>query len=65
MSFPSDLEIARKAELKPLTDIAKESGIPEKSLELYGEGAAKIKLEAIDAMAVSYTHLTLPTICSV
>ena len=27
MPFPSDLEIARKAELKPLTDIAKESGI--------------------------------------
>ena len=51
MPFPSDLEIARKAELKPLTDIAKESGIPEKSLELYGEGAAKIKLEAIDSMA--------------
>ena len=51
MPFPSDLEIARKAELKPLTEIAKESGIPEKSLELYGEGAAKIKLEAIDAMA--------------
>ena len=46
MPFPSDLEIARKAELKPLTDIAKESGIPEKSLELYGEGAAKIKLDA-------------------
>ena len=51
MSFPSDLEIARKAELKPLTDIAKESGIPESSLELYGEGAAKIKLDAINAMA--------------
>ena len=51
MPFPSDLEIARKAELKPLTDIAKESGIPEKSLELFGEGAAKIKLEAIDSMA--------------
>ncbi len=51
MPFPSDLEIARKAELKPLTDIAKESGIPESSLELYGEGAAKIKLDAIDAMA--------------
>ena len=51
MSFPSDLEIARKAELKPLTDVAKESGIPEESLELYGEGKKKIKLEAIDAMA--------------
>ena len=34
MSFPSDLEIARKAELKPLGIIAKESGIPEESLEL-------------------------------
>ena len=51
MPFPSDLEIARKAKLKPLTDIAKESGIPESSLELYGEGAAKIKLDAIEAMA--------------
>ena len=51
MSFPSDLEIARKAELKPLGIIAKESGIPEESLELYGEGAAKIKLDAIDSMA--------------
>lgn len=51
MSFPSDLEIARKAELKPLGIIAKESGIPEESLELYGEGAAKIKLDAVDSMA--------------
>ena len=51
MSFPSDLEIAREAELKPLGIIAKESGIPEESLELYGEGAAKIKLDAIDSMA--------------
>ena len=50
MSFPSDLEIARKAELKPLGIIAKESGIPEESLELYGEGAAKIKLDAIDSL---------------
>jgi len=51
MPFPSDLEIARKAKLRPLADIANESGIPENSLEIYGEGAAKIKLDAIDAMA--------------
>ena len=51
MSFPSDLEIARKAELKPLNVIANESGIPEDSLEIYGEGAAKIRLDAIESMA--------------
>ena len=51
MSFPSDLEIARKAELKPLSAIANESGIPEDSLEIYGEGAAKIRLDAIESMA--------------
>ena len=41
MSFPSDLEIARGAELRPLTDIASEAGIPTDCLEPYGEGAAK------------------------
>ena len=51
MSFPSDLEIARGAELRPLTDIASEAGIPTDCLEPYGEGAAKIKLDAIGRMA--------------
>ena len=50
MSFPSDLEIARGAQLRPLTDIAAESGIPAEFLEPYGSGAAKIKLAAIEAM---------------
>ena len=51
MSFPSDLEIARGANLRPLTDIADEAGIPADCLEQYGEGAAKIKLEAIGRMS--------------
>ncbi len=50
MSFPSDLEIARSAKLRPLNDVANDAGIPSEYLELYGEGAAKIKLEAIEAM---------------
>jgi formate--tetrahydrofolate ligase len=49
--FPSDLEIAKAANLKPLTEIAEGSGIPTELLEPYGTGAAKVKLEAIDAMA--------------
>ncbi len=51
VSFPTDLEIAKAAKLKPLTDIAEDSGIPTELLEPYGSGAAKIKLEAIEAMS--------------
>ena len=51
MSFPSDLEIARGANLRPLTDVAEEAGIPVEMLEPYGAGAAKISLDAIEALA--------------
>ncbi|MGZ0219428.1 MAG: formate--tetrahydrofolate ligase, partial [Acidimicrobiales bacterium] len=51
MSFPSDLEIANGATIQPLTDIADSVGIPREFLETYGVGAAKIKLEAIEAMS--------------
>ena len=51
MGFPSDLEIARGAQLRPLGEIAAESGIPADCLELYGEGAAKVRLDAIEVMA--------------
>ncbi len=50
MSFPTDLEIAKAANLKPLTEIASGSGIPTEMLEPYGSGAAKVKLDAIEAM---------------
>ena len=51
MSFPSDLEIASQANLKPLTEIAAAAGIPDECLEPYGSGAAKITLDAIEKMA--------------
>ncbi len=51
MTFPSDLDIARQAQLQPLTDIASSAGIPLDCLEPYGTGAAKIDLRAIEAMA--------------
>jgi formate--tetrahydrofolate ligase len=50
MSFPSDLDIAGRAMLQPLTEIAEGAGIPLQHLEPYGSGAAKIRLEAIDEM---------------
>ncbi|CAN5837028.1 formate--tetrahydrofolate ligase [soil metagenome] len=51
MAFPSDLEIARGAQLKPLTGIAQAMGIGEHLLEPYGENVAKIKLAAIEELA--------------
>ena len=51
MAVPSDLEIAREADLKPLTEIAEGAGIPIEHLESYGKGSAKISLDAIADMA--------------
>jgi formate--tetrahydrofolate ligase len=49
--MPSDLEIARRAEIRPIVEIAALMGLPAGALELYGEGIAKVKLEAIDELA--------------
>ena len=53
MPFPSDLEIASQAKLKPLGEIAADAGIPTEMLEPYGVGAAKVSLDAVEAMAAA------------
>jgi formate--tetrahydrofolate ligase len=51
MAALSDLEIARSATRRPLGEIAALMGLGEHLLEPYGDGVAKIKLTAIDALA--------------
>ena len=51
MSFPSDLQIAQGASLKPLGDVAAAMGIGSHLLEAYGEHVAKIKLSAVEELA--------------
>ncbi|MDQ3765994.1 MAG: formate--tetrahydrofolate ligase, partial [Actinomycetota bacterium] len=51
MSMPPSLDIARKATLKPLIDVAGEMGLGPHLLEHYGDAVAKIKLEAIEELA--------------
>jgi formate--tetrahydrofolate ligase len=51
MPFPSDLEIARSAQLKPIADVASEAGLGLHLLEPYGEQVVKIKLSAIEQLA--------------
>ena len=50
-TFPSDLEIARKARLLPMPEIAAKMGIGPHLLEPYGYDVAKIRLEAIEELA--------------
>ncbi|OUW33980.1 MAG: formate--tetrahydrofolate ligase [Actinobacteria bacterium TMED172] len=51
MAIASDLEIANSATVLPLPQIAELAGIPTQHLELYGHGAAKVQLEAIESLA--------------
>ncbi|HUE67429.1 MAG TPA: formate--tetrahydrofolate ligase, partial [Candidatus Acidoferrum sp.] len=50
VEFPTDLEIARKARLEPMPDIAAKMGIGPHLLEPYGHDVAKIKLDAIEEL---------------
>lgn len=47
---PSDIEIAKDAELKHITTIAEELGLLPEELEQYGPYKAKVKLEVLDRL---------------
>ncbi|HZM23703.1 MAG TPA: formate--tetrahydrofolate ligase [Anaerolineales bacterium] len=47
---PSDIEIAQEAKIKPILEVAKELGIRENELELYGPYKAKVKLELLERL---------------
>src|SRR5580704_12545730 len=51
MPMPSALEIARRATLKPIGEIAEAIGITPWLVEPYGEHVAKIRLDAIGTLA--------------
>src|SRR6202158_2283813 len=50
-TFPTDLEIARKARLLPMPEVAARMGIGPHLLEPYGHDVPKNKLEAIGQLA--------------
>ncbi|HEV8401600.1 MAG TPA: formate--tetrahydrofolate ligase [Candidatus Limnocylindrales bacterium] len=50
MSFPSDLEIARTVTPRPIIDVARDLGIHDDEVELYGPTKAKVTLAAIERL---------------
>jgi formate--tetrahydrofolate ligase len=51
MSFPSDFEIASKATLRPIADVAETIGIGADQLDLYGTSKAKLTRDAIASLS--------------
>jgi formate--tetrahydrofolate ligase len=52
MPFPSNIEIAQQAKLRPIIPLARERlGIPEESLEPYGRYKAKVSLDFLAQLA--------------
>lgn len=64
MAFPSDLEIAQKARMKPIARIGETLGIDPDTLELYGRYKAKLPLDLIDEKKVAKSKLILVTALS-
>jgi formate--tetrahydrofolate ligase len=60
----NDLQIAKKVELKPIADIARNLGLYENEIEMYGKYKAKIPLSFIDKSKVSQSKLILVTAIS-
>jgi len=57
--MPTDLEIASKATLEPVSQIAKQLDISPDNLELYGQYKAKLPLSLIDDSKVERCNLVL------
>ena len=48
VKLPPDIEIAQSCNMRPIVDVAKDIGIDEDKLELYGKYKAKVSLDAIN-----------------
>jgi len=61
MTMPTDLEIARSANLRPIDDIARDMGVPSEAVQHYGRNMAKVSLDAVDAMGPARAKYILVT----
>lgn len=61
MTYKSDIEIAQSAKLRPITEIAKDAGIDEKYLEVYGRYKAKVDFSYLTENARKSGRLILVT----
>ena len=46
----SDIDIAQKAKMNPIADVAKKLGIPDEAMEAYGRYKAKVSLSYCESL---------------
>lgn len=59
--MPTDLEIARSVQPRPILDVAADMGVPSKHVEQRGDGLAKIRMEALEGMGEPKAKYVLVT----
>lgn len=59
--MPTDLEIARSVEPRPILDVASDMGVPPEFVEQRGNGLAKVNIAAVDAMGAPRAKYVLVT----
>lgn len=64
MAFPSDLEIAQKAQMKHINAIAQSLGVDPEVIDQYGRYKAKLPLNLIDEAKIKKSKLVLVTALS-
>ncbi len=62
--MPTDLEIARSVEPRPILDVAADMGVPPEFVEQRGNGLAKIDIAAVEAMGAPGAKYVLVTATS-
>jgi formate--tetrahydrofolate ligase len=61
MPLESDVLIARQARLRPILEIARDLGLPEDCVELYGPHKAKIRLDALPSLGPPRAKIVVVT----
>jgi formate--tetrahydrofolate ligase len=61
MALDTDVRIARQAKMRPILEIARDLGLPEDCIELYGPYKAKIRLDALEALGPPRAKIVVVT----
>jgi formate--tetrahydrofolate ligase len=61
MPLESDVAIARQARMRPIIEIARELGLPEDCVELYGPHKAKVRLDALASLGPPRAKIVVVT----
>jgi formate--tetrahydrofolate ligase len=61
MALDTDVRLARQAKMRPILEIARDLGLPEECIELYGPHKAKIRLDALAALGPPHAKVVVVT----